>query len=258
MLPILQYAARLFRFYKNNKFIIKSFVFCSLLIYIVFRYQESQFPFNKELTKEQLKKNSPPVDIKGTYFINMDRSVERKESFIKRFTETKGPLPLIRFPGVLVTDKSIPKPGDYGCTLAHANCLKAVAKQESGWYLICEDDGFGDFGAIASTPAVKEIVAQTDKKFINLSSQIYNGVVFASGHSLSKVHARTTAYLVHSDYANELADLVLETAHTIIVDLKYAAELREPRLLFRGNGKGAFVGLIDPPKNIPSEREKLN
>jgi hypothetical protein len=238
---------------------IKMLVYIFLLLILsicILRYEQSVYPFNKELTPDQLKRNSPPVKIQATYFINMDQSVERKEAFIKQFHDTKGPLPLVRFPGVLVTDPKIKNRGDYGCTLAHVQCLKTIALQHLGWYLVCEDDGHGDYGSISTNTAVKEIVSQTSKKFINLSTQLYNGKVEATGHSLSKVLNRATAYLIHSSIAQNLAESVEKTAKTIIVDVKFSSLLREPRLFVRGNGLGAFVGLIKPGKE--SVRKKIN
>jgi hypothetical protein len=218
------------------------------------------YPFNTELSYLQLTKNSAPVDIKATYFINMDRSVDRKIQFIERFNKTNGPLPLIRVPGVLIEDKTLKKPGDYGCALAHANTLKIISEQLiEGWYLICEDDGFGNFGAIASHNVVKEIVAQTNKKFINLSSQYYYGKLCVKGHSLSKVHGRLTAYLVHSSYSKYLSEIIYKNAKHIAVDILIPKLLQEKRLFSSGNGYGAFVGLIDPPPSeIKSERLAVN
>ena len=180
----------------------------------------------------------------------MDRSVERRESFIERFHKSNGPLPLIRSAGVLIEDKSIAKPGDYGCSLAHVNVLKKISEEENqGWYLVCEDDGYGDFGGIKGNREVRAIVGLGEKKFINLSRQIYNGKLSPDdSYSLSKVNALTTAYLVDSKFARELSKMVYENAKSLIVDLFFASRLREPRLFWRNcNGKGAFVGLIDPP-----------
>lgn len=227
-----------------------------VMIICVEKYRKSEFPFNKELSKTQLDKNSPRVDIKASYFINMDRSVDRRESFIRKFNESGGPQPLIRSPGVLIEDKTISKPGDYGCSLAHSNCLRTVSENDEGWYLICEDDGVGDFGSIQHNLFVRTIVHQTNKVFINLSSQIYQGRLLVSGHSLSKVHARLTAYLIHSSYALELSNIVRNRAKTLLVDLVTADLLKESRFFNKNcNGKGAFVGIIDPPSDkVFSER----
>ena len=225
--------------------------------FIVTSYQESLWIFNRQLSQSQIN-HAPPFQIKGSYFINLAASVSRKESFLKRYEESNGPLPLTRFPGFLVTDKTIKKAGDYGCMMAHCLCLREISTKEVGWYLVCEDDAHGDFGAISTSAEVRAIIA-LGKKYINLSAQWYYGKLHTQGHSLSKINGRTTAYLVHSSYALELSEMVLNVTPQLAIDFILMRELREPRFLSRvGNSKGAFVGLIRPPTTETSEREALN
>jgi len=247
----------------NNKLlkIIPGLLVTFVVVVLLVRYEANMPPFNRKLSREVLSRYFPEVDIKATYFINMDRSVERRESFIERFHKSNGPLPLIRSAGVLIEDKSIAKPGDYGCSLAHVNVLKKISEEENqGWYLVCEDDGYGNFGGIRLNREVRAIVGLGEKKFINLSRQIYNGKLLIDGHSLSKVHGRATAYLVDSGFAGELSKMVYENGKKIPVDLVFDRMLREPSFLKKNcNGLGAFVGLIDPPSGeIKSDRENLN
>lgn len=240
------------------------FLLLTILALFVVRYEKSMYPFNRELSKEQLSKPFPPVEIKGSYFINMDRSIERKLKFAKMFRETNGPLPLVRVPGVLVDkkDKNIKYPGNYGCAMAHSNCLELIYNNTEGWYLVCEDDGIGNFGAISQNSAIRAIVAETDKKFINLSIQKYDNKEISKGHSLSLVHGRTTSYLVHSSYAKDLCELIRKNQFNSSkhdgVDILLANTLKEPRIRKIGNGKGAFVGIIDVDKDFSSERENEN
>lgn len=239
-----------------NRFCIAVLVgFC--VWFIVTSYQQSLWIFNRQLTQSQIN-NAPPFQIKGSYFINLDTSISRRESFLKRYKESNGPLPLTRFPGFLVTDKNIKKPGDYGCMMAHSLCLREISTKEAGWYLVCEDDAHGDFGAISASPEVRAIIA-LGKKYINLSAQWYYGKLHTQGHSLSKINGRTTAYLIHSSYALELSEMILKVTPPLAIDFVIMRELREPRFLSPvGNSKGAFVGLIRPPPIETSEREKLN
>jgi hypothetical protein len=226
------------------------------LAYIIRCHQQRTGLFRRVL---KLSDAHAPVAIAAAFYINMDRSLDRKASFLKRYYDSNGPLPLHRFPGIVVTDPKIQSPGDHGCTMSHAAVLQRIAKMSEGWYLVCEDDGYGDFGGIARHPLVRAIVATTDKRYINLSTQWWAGRNLHREYSLSDVHIRTTAYLVHSS-------ICLETAHTLHqnkfqnVDLTLKKTLCEPRLLKNyGNSKGAYVGLIDPPADEhDSERTKIN
>lgn len=242
MLRTLQSSARIFRFIRNNYvgFVMLGYTLATvaLLFIAVFRYEQSVYPFNKELSADQLNKNSNPIDIKATYYIN--KETIPSNAFASRFLESNGPQPLKLF----LSDTTAEQP-ETSTTISHANCLKKISQEEIGWYLICEDNGAGNFGHIHDNTIVKEIAAQTEKKFINLSVQPYSLIEGTVTHSLSRVYLHATAYLVHSSYASELAESVLETSKSITITVKYDKELSEPRLFFtKGNGKGAFVGLI--------------
>lgn len=191
----------------------------------------------------------PDVDIKGAFYINMDSSVTRRNSFLALYD---GPQPLLRIPGVVAQRSNGPylPVGDYGCLLAHANVLEIIAASAPGWYAVFEDDAIGPFD-IGRNVFLRNIVHRSRKQFVNLS-----GGQTQADYSLSEVHGLTHAYVVHSAYAKELATLV--RGSKIPVDLTYNFQLQEARFpLYMGNGKGAFVNLVERSLGS-SDRVALN
>jgi hypothetical protein len=224
----------------KSSFFIFFVIVCLALSTTTYLYSRAQGPFNMTVKVQ----DGPDVEIKKTFYINMDKSVKRNEEFLQEYN---APWPLVRIPGVVATSKigSLSK-GCVGCTMAHANALQAlvdsVSKDGEGWYLICEDDCVGDFQQIATNSFVKTIVNTTDKKMINLSK-----IVGEPSHSLNRVKLRLRAYLVHSSFAQELKQIILDKMNdSWLVDRTTSRYLKEPRFPFYyGNGQGSYVNLMD-------------
>lgn len=195
----------------------------------------------------------PDLRILGSYYINMDSSIDRKEAFLKRYN---GYAPPIRFSGVLAQQGNGKlKRGQYGALLAHANLLSLISSLEEGWYLVMEDDAAGDFASISKNDLVKNVALE--KKFINLS-KLPKKSWFTKSHSLSHVNEYSYAYLIHSSYAQDLRTIVLENSHSYPVDSTIMFNLKEPRFPFyRGNSKGGYVSLISS-SGEESLTERLN
>lgn len=174
--------------------------------------------------------NGPEIDIKDSFFINMDKSVERRESFLKQF-----PFQVSRIPGVIIDKKGRLGKGATGCLVAHTNVLRIVAQKEEGWYLICEDDARGPFEEIGANKYVRHLASS--KLFINLSKKASR-----PAYSSWTPYDCTFAYLITPKGARIALQLIqdLDFSYAIDAILKNGFKTR----LLGGNGLGAHVNLI--------------
>ena len=205
-------------------------IFCLLWLHI---------PRNKHFLV--LDKTLPHVKIHHAYFINMDKSTERRDRFLRNYN---GKAPLSRIAGVQV-DKQIGKlgKGTRGCALAHANAMNEVAKGPDGWYLICEDDCVGDFSKLEENIILRNIVHTTKKQFINLGRYKW------SSYSLSEVNLCLQAYLITRSCAAETRDKIvqnIDTPKALPVDEFIVQLYRTPRYFGQsGDSSGCHVTLFD-------------
>ena len=90
------------------------------------------------------------ADIAGVFYINLDRSVARRERFLADYARHPIPgLAPVRFAGA-VPNVTHPPPafgyGMLGCALAHLQVLTHISRLDpEQWYLVCEDDATGRF-----------------------------------------------------------------------------------------------------------------
>ena len=208
----------------------------------------------------KLLKHVPNIKISGSFYINMARSIERNESFLARFN---GPLPLERIEGVEIKHQTkYLKKGTYGCALAHANAMKIISQKPPGWYLVCEDDCYGDFSSIESNIIVRNIIFNTEKKFINLSkpsvpTDSFNSVCSKlrydfendePGYSLNHVCWSLTAYLIHQSHAEKTYLYIMnsvDTQNAEAVDSITAKKYRKPRFFQpSGDNSGCNVSMF--------------
>lgn len=220
-------------------------------------------------------KNVPNIKISGSFYINMAKSTERNASFLSRFN---GPLPLERIEGVEINyDPKYLKRGTYGCALAHANAMKIISQKPPGWYLVCEDDCYGDFSAVESNLVIRNIVFNTKKQFINLSkpnvpSNQFNSVCSnlrrtfektGSSHSLNHVCWSLTAYLITQSQAAKSFSFIMnsiDTPNAEAVDSILAKQFRKPRLFQpSGDNSGCNVSMFEDGYifGVPSIIESL-
>lgn len=192
----------------------------------------------------------PNIVIGKTYYINMDKSTERKHRFLAGYN---GKSEIERVPGVVV-EKQIGKlgKGTRGCALAHAKAMNEVAKYPSGWYMICEDDCVGDFSSLESNIILRNIVHRTSKQFINLGRYKF------SPYSLSDINLCLQAYMLTPECAAKTRDIIVknvDSPHALPVDELIVSLYRTPRYFGQsGDSSGCHVTLFDAfgPSDISS------
>jgi hypothetical protein len=196
-------------------------MFFLLFLFIVFVYQH----IPPKLV------DGPRVDIEECFFINMDKSSERREGFLKQF-----PFKATRVPGVIV-DKPRGRlgKGAEGCLLAHKNALEAVARSK-GWHLICEDDARGPFAEIASNKYVRHLALS--KQFINLSKTKKR-----PSYSFTNPYDCSFAYLITPIGARMALEKIRVANFSNAIDAIFKEEFETP-FFWGGNGLGALVGII--------------
>lgn len=161
----------------------------------------------------------------------MDKSVERRELFIKQF-----PFTVKRVPGVVVERaRDRLGKGAVGCLLAHQNALAEVSQKEWGWHLICEDDARGPFAEIASNKYVRHLALS--KQFINLSKtkkRQYSAVTpydCSFAYLITPIGARIALEEIRASNFSNAIDAILR-------------EVFETPLFWGGNGLGGCVPII--------------
>lgn len=190
----------------------------------------------------------PQVKIQRSFFINMEESEDRRDSFLAAYDGEIERVPGIRVGPEIDTGKL--GRGAYGCGLAHALLMQRIGDMPHGWYAVYEDDARGDFKGIPSNMIVRNIVARTQKQFINLS---ISGV--RPEYSLNFVYNCMFAYLVTPLGARTTSELILKYLDKEACDGTTDVHLRNP-LFLRGNGMGCFVRLMKTSED-PSDIERL-
>lgn len=165
----------------------------------------------------------PEVEILKSFFINMEESVDRRESFLEAYNGDIERVPGIRVGNDVNTGK-IGK-GLYGCGLAHALLMQRIGDMPDGWYAVYEDDARGDFKGIGKNEIVRNIVARTEKQFINLS---IGGNGRRPAYSLNFVYNCMFAYLVTPLGARVTSALILKYLDTEACDGTTDVHLRNP------------------------------
>lgn len=138
-------------------FFIIILTFTLLLIYfihiklydLVFTY-DTAIPLTS-LNLEQLYNYNQQINKINLYYINMDKSVERKQRFLSRMTQFNN-YNIIRIQAVTPKDlpnyniqsnllcSSLMKPEEFGCTLSHLKAIETAYNNNDQYALITEDD----------------------------------------------------------------------------------------------------------------------
>lgn len=189
----------------------------------------------------ELDRNLPNIVIKKAYYINMDKSTERRDRFIRGYN---GRAPLERVSGVKV-EKKVGRLGigTRGCSLAHAKAMNEIAGQPDGWYLVCEDDCVGDFSTLEENIILRNIIHRTSKQFINIGRWKW------TPYSLSDINFCTQAYLITPKQAAKTRDAIhanIDGPKALAVDELIIQMYRTPRFFGQsGDKSGCHVALLD-------------
>jgi len=149
------------------------------------------------------------AEIAGVLYINLDRSVVRRERFLCDYARHPiAGLTPVRFPGIIPNTVDPPPRIGYGmlgAALGHLSVLNHIMQLDPNkWYLVCEDDASGRFSDL---PALLQ--KTTRQRLLMPEINVIN--LYTHWHVPYGMGTRTTAYLVTPDGARWMEHVILST-----------------------------------------------